>query len=136
MPDTLDMDAFALPNEGLEPCQWAPARTATGARLVWATALTNAVEELTGRAVAATSIRNRALLALEAAEWFRSPHNMVGSFLWVCQHLGLDPDGIRAQLPPIPAHVYAMLRSPPTKRPEMACNGPNRTDGPRAAPGP
>ena len=57
-------------------------------RKLWAYVLLQAHTDLKGREPAARSARL----------WFISRDDSIGSFIWVCHHLSLDPDAVRQRV--------------------------------------
>jgi hypothetical protein len=57
-------------------------------RKLWANVLLQAVTDLNGRDLVARSAR----------AWFRSNENSVGSLIWICHQMSLDPDAVRRRV--------------------------------------
>jgi len=55
---------------------------------LWLAVLEQAVKDARGTRTYHSIMR-------EAREWFRSENEDPGSFLWICQLLGLDPEAVR-----------------------------------------
>jgi hypothetical protein len=62
-------------------------------KVLWAEVLLQAAESLQGRLMFLGE--DREAIQREAAEWFNSCSQEIGSFLWVCQALDLDPQTVR-----------------------------------------
>ena len=57
-------------------------------RKLWGNVLLQALSDLTGRDP----------LARSARLWFSSRDNAIGSFIWICHHVSLDPDAVRQRV--------------------------------------
>ena len=73
-------------------------------RRLWAAVLEQAVKDARGG-------RTYHIITEEARAWFRSKNENVGSFIWVCRILDLDPCYVRAKVDQQPV-VRATWRSP------------------------
>ncbi len=91
-------------------------------RALWCELLTLAVEEACGKVADAhtASTANIRRIMDEAREWFGRPGRGVGSFLWVCNALNMNPGPIRAfvrrhensgrfRLPGLNRYVHAVI---------------------------
>lgn len=83
---------------------------------MWAAVMHRALEDATGNVLAINSnhgpegvkvVRRR--VQHEAARWFASDARGVGSFLWICSLLDLEPEVVRARA----AGVMSRRRIPP-----------------------
>lgn len=72
-----------------------------GERRLWCAVLALAIEDL-------SSGNYRAVLA---RSWIASREAEPGSFLWICEELGLDPEAIRRRVIS-PAHAFGPHSSP------------------------
>jgi len=63
-------------------------------RRLWAGVLIQAIRDLAGYIVVPNK-RERARLQYHARVWFTSDNRDVGSFLWVCDQIELEPPWIR-----------------------------------------
>ncbi len=78
---------------------------ATGSyKRLWAAVLEQAVRDAHGS-------RTYHIIAEEARAWFRSKNEEVGSFIWVCRILDLDPSYVRTKVNQQPV-VKPTWRSP------------------------
>jgi hypothetical protein len=57
-------------------------------RKMWAYVLLQALADLSGRDPFARSAR----------AWFTSRDDSIGSLIWICNHLSLDPDAVRQRV--------------------------------------
>jgi hypothetical protein len=57
-------------------------------RKLWANVLLQAQTDINGRDPVARSARR----------WFTSREDSIGSFIWICHHLSLDPDAARQRV--------------------------------------
>jgi hypothetical protein len=64
---------------------------------LWIFVMFRAIDDLQGNNDCESS-RYRSLRSLEARNWFRSDVQTVGSFLWICGQLSLDPEAVRQQV--------------------------------------
>ena len=69
-----------------------------GERRVWQECLRDAIKCARGKATACNSTREKTRAMEDAVDWFLSTRVHIGSFLWICCVLDLDPGRIRADL--------------------------------------
>ncbi len=72
---------------------------------LWRAVLLRSAEDLAGRDAAAAPEKRRHA-QLRARAWFSSHEFSVGSFLWVCDIVGLDADYLRGRLFVLPAVTF------------------------------
>ena len=73
-------------------------------RRLWAAVLEQAIKDARGG-------RTYHIITEEARTWFRSQNEDVGSFIWICRTLDLDPSYVRGKVKQQPV-VRATWRSP------------------------
>ena len=73
-------------------------------RRLWAAVLEQAIKDARGG-------RTYHIITEEARTWFRSQNEDVGSFIWICRTLDLDPSYVRGKVNQQPV-VRATWRSP------------------------
>jgi len=61
-------------------------------RLLWAEVLIRGIQDLD---LKDSLVENEYLFFFSAVRWFQSPLNNIGSFVWVCEVLDLDPVQIK-----------------------------------------
>jgi len=66
-------------------------------RRLWASVLIQAIRDLAGYIVVPNK-RDRARVQYHARVWFTSNNRNVGSFLWICDELGVEPSWIRRKM--------------------------------------
>ena len=90
-----DAAGHMAPDTAIIPAQMiAPAQLSPCGRL-WREVLNLAVSDTIDGAlsgISGASARVRARYQQEAHTWFASPCTDIGSFRWVCEHLGLEPE--------------------------------------------
>ena len=79
------------------PCQILPPKDPTGPQRLWAAVLDNAVMGLEKRG-AFNSWKSKHRLRDEALVWLQTNLTEPGSFIFICEHLGLDSDFLRERL--------------------------------------
>ena len=80
------------------PCQMLPRKDATGHQRLWAAVLDNALLGLAGRGAflnGKSTDAGKLGLYDEAVSWLNSTLTQPGSFIHICDHLGLDADLVR-----------------------------------------
>ncbi len=80
------------------PCQILPPKHATGHQRLWAAVLDNALLGLAGRGAflnGKSTHEGKRGLYDEALTWLTSTLTQPGSFIFICDHLGLDADLVR-----------------------------------------
>lgn len=65
---------------------------------LWAAVLQQAVADAGGRKPKGNTRNDRRVVMDSARYWFARKGRGVGSFLWVCEALGLDPDALRPKI--------------------------------------
>ncbi len=97
---------------------------ATGCyRRLWAAVLEQAVKDARGG-------RTYHIITEEARAWFRSKKEGMGSFIWVCRILDLDPGYVRRKVDQQPI-VRPAWRSPERRHPALqVTNVPMSRTGP------
>jgi hypothetical protein len=65
---------------------------------LWSDVLRLAFEDARGGLLGVSPRYGDRAVATDALQWFRSEVDEVGSFVWICDLLGLDPDAVRASL--------------------------------------
>ena len=89
------------------------------ARKLWLAVLNRARMDLAGHGALGTGQHHGRLSgprsALTAAKWFAADTDQPGDFVWVCTVLGIQPDAIRASLPPVPERCHDVIRTAPLR---------------------
>jgi hypothetical protein len=81
-------------------------------RELWGAVLMQAIYDTVGLHVA-TSARDRRLIRQQAESWFLFHSSSLGSFLWVCNSLNLDPASVRRRaLSLSPVQLRARIQMP------------------------
>lgn len=81
------MSQLAFSGGEVDPC-----------RQIWAAVLNQAVDDLSGAGTdrAGPCHKNaRAIISTRARRWFAAANRGIGSFVWICHILDLDPDRTR-----------------------------------------
>lgn len=87
-----------LPNEKHLPLEYL-SDCYNGQRTVWSAALVNALQDWYGNATTSgLKPKYKQYYQNLAVEWFASDDDFVGSFIFICGVLELDPDKIRRRL--------------------------------------
>ena len=97
--------------------QDAPAPDLTLCQRLWFSVLNRARMDLKGHGSLGTGQHHGRLsgprAALMAEKWFAAETEQPGDFVWVCTMLGIQPDGVRASLPAVPARCHDVIDSAP-----------------------
>ena len=99
MPHVLESVEDQLANDALLPAQQVSERHLTACQDLWLAILRRALHDLVGHTnPTSLSPSGVARIAKQAATWFESEDEEIGSFLWVSATLSLDPLAFRSRL--------------------------------------
>ena len=73
---------------------------------LWTAVLILAIEDALGKVHQIPQITQKVRIIESAQTWFKSKNENVGSFLWICIILDLDPSNIRKYLYPLFPEAY------------------------------